>query len=123
MKNKIIKIILICLTVLISVFNYNAYAISNPLEDPSLYTPGLRGSETELVEMTRTILGIVNTVGIVASVIILMVVGIKYMTGSIEEKAEYKKTASAYVLGAMLLFGITTIANILYQIGTSRNSI
>ena len=30
------------------------------------------------------------------------------MTGSVEERAEYKKTMMPYLIGAFLLFGITT---------------
>ena len=41
------------------------------------------------------------------------------MFGSIEEKAEYKKTATIYLVGAILVMGGTTIPNILYKIGTN----
>ena len=58
---------------------------------------------------------IIRTVGIVASVIILMILGIKYMMGSAEEKAEYKKTMIPYVVGAILLFAATTIANAVFN--------
>ena len=119
MKKKIMKIIFICVVLLTSVLNYNIYAISDPLHNPGDYAPGSGAPETELTEMTGQILGIVNTVGIIVSVVVLMVIGIKYMMGSIEEKAEYKKATTAYVIGAILLFGTTTIANILYKIGTS----
>ena len=38
------------------------------------------------------------------------------MLGSIEEKAEYKKTMIYYMLGALLLFSATTLPNILYKL-------
>ena len=59
-----------------------------------------------------------NLVGVIVSVITLMVLGIKYMFGSIEEKAEYKKTAIYYIIGAVLIFSGTTVPNILYIITT-----
>lgn len=118
MKNKIIKIILLFAITLTIFCNYNVQAITNPLENPDAYKNVLNGqSEDRLVDMTGQVLGIVNTVGVVVSVIVLMVIGIKYMMGSIEEKAEYKKAMTGYVIGAILLFGITSIANILYNIG------
>lgn len=61
------------------------------------------------------LMGILQTVGIVAAVLILMVLGIKYMMGSAEEKAEYKKTMIPYIVGAILIFGATTIANMVYN--------
>lgn len=58
---------------------------------------------------------ILTTVGIVVSVIVLVVLGIKYMMGSAEEKAEYKKTLMPYVIGAGLVFAASSIAQIVYQ--------
>ena len=34
-------------------------------------------------------------------------------------RAEYKKTMIGYLIGALMLFSTTTIANILYNIGLS----
>ena len=65
------------------------------------------------------ILGAINVFGVIVSVITLMIIGMKYMFGSIEEKAEYKKTATMYIIGAVLVFSVTTIPNILYKIGSS----
>ena len=41
------------------------------------------------------------------------------MFGSVEQKADYKKAMSGYVIGAILVFAVTTIANLLYNIGQS----
>lgn len=54
---------------------------------------------------------IIRNVGIVLAVVILMILGIKYMMGSAEEKAEYKKTMIPYIVGALLLFAASTIAS------------
>ena len=52
----------------------------------------------------------IRNVGIVVAVLILMTLGIKYMMGSAEEKAEYKKTMIPYVVGAVLLFSASALA-------------
>ena len=70
----------------------------------------------ELKEKTENVLGIVQVIGSVVSVIMLMAIGIKYMLGSVEEKAEYKQTIIPYLIGAALVFSETTIPQILYQI-------
>lgn len=70
----------------------------------------------ELKEKTENVLGIVQVIGSVVSVIMLMAIGIKYMLGSVEEKAEYKQTLIPYLIGAALVFSGTTIPQILYQI-------
>ena len=73
-------------------------------------------SGSEIQTLGGKILGIVQTVGVVLSVLILSVLGIKYMMGSAEEKAEYKKTFIPYIVGAVLVFLAPTIANMVYQL-------
>ena len=53
---------------------------------------------------------IIRNVGIVLAVIVLMILGIKYMMGSAEEKAEYKKSMIPYIVGTVVLFGASQIA-------------
>lgn len=61
------------------------------------------------------ILGIIQVVGIILSVGCLMILGIKYMMGSAEEKAEYKKTFIPYLIGALLLFAASAFAKTIYN--------
>ena len=78
----------------------------------------ITGSETtgtEIQSLGQKIVGILQTVGIVLSVVILVILGIKYMMGSAEEKAEYKKTMIPYIVGAAFIFLAPTIANIVYN--------
>ena len=73
-------------------------------------------TSTDIQDLGGRILGILQTVGVVLSVIILVVLGIKYMMGSAEEKAEYKKTMIPYLVGAVLIFLAPTIANTVYSL-------
>ena len=61
------------------------------------------------------IVRIVSTIGSILSVIVIIVLGIKYMVGSVEEKADYKKTMLPYLIGAAFIFAASSIANIIYQ--------
>lgn len=63
------------------------------------------------------VLTAITNVGIVASIIIIAVLGIKYMLGSLEEKAEFKKDMIPYLIGACLLFGVTAFVKIFMQWG------
>lgn len=71
-------------------------------------------SSTGITSLGATIVGILQVIGIIVAVVVLLVLGIKYMMGSAEEKAEYKKTMIPYVIGALLIFAATTIVNVLY---------
>ena len=59
-----------------------------------------------------------STIGSIVSVVVLVIIGIKYMFGSAEEKAEYKKSLMPYLIGAILVFAASTIASIIYSILT-----
>ena len=56
---------------------------------------------------------------IVIAVIVLLVIGIKYMIGSASEKAEYKKTMIPYVVGAVLVFAGTSLVKVIYSLATA----
>ncbi len=65
------------------------------------------------------IIGMVQAIGTIVSVLIIIVLGIKYMMGSAEEKAEYKKTMLPYLIGAILIFAASTLATMVYNFAIS----
>ena len=65
------------------------------------------------------ILTIITTVGMVLAVVIVAILGIKYMMGSTEEKAEYKKSMIPYIVGAVLVFGASAIGRTVVSFGQS----
>ena len=76
---------------------------------------GNRGDTSSIVNIGQRIIGIVQVVGSLAAVAVLVVLGIKYMIGSAEEKAEYKKTMLPYFIGAILIFAATNIASMVFK--------
>ena len=81
-------------------------------------TNGIKLDKSQIKQFENagnTIFSLVRTVGIISSVEGLMIIGIRYMLGSIEEKAEYKKTLPVYVIGCLLIFAITSLVSILYN--------
>ncbi len=83
--------------------------------EPSSITASKSIESGEITSAGKKIVGILQTVGVVLSVIILTVIGIKYMMGSAEEKAEYKKTFMPYIIGAALIFAASVFAQIAYD--------
>ena len=63
-----------------------------------------------IMNVGGNIVSIVTTIGIIVAVVVLLVLGIKYMMGSASEKAEYKKTMIPYLVGALIIFGASAIA-------------
>ena len=67
------------------------------------------------LEKVNTIVSVIETVGVILSVIILIVIGIKYMLGSVEERADYKKTMIPYLIGAFMVFAVSLIPQIIFK--------
>lgn len=59
------------------------------------------------------ILGIVQVIAVAVAVIMLVVLAIKYISSAPNDKAEIKKHAVIYVVGAVLLFGASAILELI----------
>ena len=79
--------------------------------------------QDEVIGKASTILSVITSLGMVIAVLMSAILGIKYMLGSVEEKADYKKGLIPYFVGAILLFGICTIVKTMQQFGGSINNI
>lgn len=67
----------------------------------------------ELAKAGSKIMGTVMSIASVIAVLTFSIIGIKYMLGSVEEKAQYKKTLFPYLVGAIMVFGITSVIQII----------
>ena len=102
---KQIKIVSIMLVIFMAVATFSNVALATSIPD-QIKTIGQgnpSANANEVVSLGATIVTIMQTVGIVVAVVILLILGIKYMIGSAEEKAEYKKTMIPYIVGAILI--------------------
>ena len=117
--NKIIVALNVLLIVLILGTNIFAAQIQ-----PSQLIGGTANPNavTGLTNIGKQIVSIVQTVGVVVAVVILLVLGVKYLMGSAEEKAEYKKSMIPYIIGAILIFAATTVVNIVYNFANGLNT-
>ena len=107
------KIAICIIAILLTTKCYAVTTVVDPTTfDPSTYT----GSSTEANNMAGKILGAVQAIGNIVSILALVIIGIKYMFGSVEEKAEYKKTMIPYIVGAILMFASVNIIDALYNV-------
>lgn len=113
---KIVNMILIAM-VIISI-SLNCFALT-----PDQITGSENVSGTpQITKLGNDIVGIFQVVGVVLAVVIIIVLGIKYMLGSAEEKSEYKKSMLPYVVGAALIFAGSIFANVIYQFFAGMNA-
>lgn len=93
------------------------------LEDTNNYKPESLGEAPQATTFIGTTLRVVTNIGIIIAIVMLAILGIKYMLGSIEEKAEYKRDLLPYMIGAVLLFGISFVMKIMMAFGDNINNI
>lgn len=104
---KIFVIMYIVLIVIAFLTNASVAMTINDLDAPASYI--FWGTGNNIVQ-------VLTTIGSIVSVIVLVLIGIKYMLGSVEEKAEYKKSMLPYVIGSLCVFGASGIAKLIYDI-------
>lgn len=106
---KIIKIITIILICFLMVSNVISYA-SNPVDNfKGNIDGGANDSKTAIVNIISGILNIVRIIGVSVSVSMLLVVACKYIIASAGDRADAKKYAINYIIGALILFGASGI--------------
>lgn len=110
-RNMIVRIF--CVILMVCMFLSIANTVFAGITPGSLTGEATLGDEGN--DLVSTIIGWLTGIGMAVSVIVLLVLGIKYMIGSAEEKAEYKKTMIPYLVGAILIFGASAIANMIYN--------
>ena len=114
MKNKYIKIAITLFIVFIITISFCNNIILG--FDASAWKPGEMTGGNDIKNFGNTIIGFLQIVGSLVSVIALIIIGVKYMMGSVEEKAEYKKTMLPYIIGAVMVFGISNIMAIIVDV-------
>jgi len=117
MKTKVTKLISILLVVIMLVSISSSVFAAQTMDNviAGMQNAADTADTTKIVEKGGGIMGVLQTIGMIVSVIVLIIIGIKYMMGSAEEKAEYKKTFIPYVVGAVLVFTACAVAGAVVQ--------
>ena len=115
--NRIMKITMIFITIFILLMQISLVYASSSI-NPNDYNPSkYRNSSGEdiLLKRAKIITTTIRSIGIVVSVVTLMIIGIKEMTASAEEKSILKQSMSGYILGAVMVFAMTVIPTLIYE--------
>ena len=117
--NKFLKVIIMFLIVFESIMPI-VFA-SNPNFDVNYENSS--GIPDKLENLTNNTLGtaisIARIVGVVIAIVILTVIGCRYMIAAPGDRADIKKHAIPFVIGAVVLFGATGILDIIVNVAES----
>ena len=132
-ENKFLKII-IAIMIIIAIFNItnnvNAETIVKTKQmlngnngqvtfkqvDIDTIQTGPINPDSGMNTMISKIFGVVQYCCIAAAVIIVITSGVKYMASAPDQKADIKKQAIALVIGAAIIFSISTILRIIANV-------
>lgn len=111
-KQTAIKILAAMLTILMlavcmssTVFANDTNANGDFLISPGDIKPTQTAASNNAQSIAGQILGVVQVIAVAVAVIMLIVLAIKYISSAPNDKAEIKKNAIVYVVGAIILFG------------------
>lgn len=93
------------------------FADVNPGTAIGQINPTYDGNKDFTTKVSR-IIGFLQWAGAIIGVLIIVILGIKYMMGSLEEKADYKKSMVPFVVGAIVIFAAPQIAKLIFTILT-----
>lgn len=122
MKKSIFKNIVIFVLTIIMLSIYVTPVLADATLDPDHWKPESSTEVGALEGKAGTILGVIQVAGTVISVIALILIGVKYVMGSVEEKAEYKKTLLPYIIGAVMLFAASRLVQLIYEWANALNN-
>ena len=125
MKSKILIIIFLILVINMIFFNINkvqADGISDVITGGDNFLEAGKSEDvsidkTKLQDTSNVIYNILLLAGMVAAVVISGILGIKFMIGSAEEKAQIKDALIPFIIGCIVVFGAFGIWKIFINIG------
>lgn len=90
---------------------FDSTSIIQKIEDNSKTTG--KGTD-DLAKTAGKIISLIRNIAVIAGVILLSVLGIKYMLGSAEEKADYKKSLIPLVVGIVVVMAASQIISMIF---------
>lgn len=113
---KLFNIFLVVIMALTIVIMLDNVVFASDLTQIAQQTQIGESLKTEAAPVGNRVIKVMKIIGMIAAVMVLMLVGIKFMVGSVEEKAEYKQTAIIYIVGAILLFATPQLVDFIYNL-------
>lgn len=111
----VLMIAIMLVSVVTPVFATGLTGQLNSLESAMSNESNKADSETtDIMNMVAKIINLIRNVAVIGGVLILTILGFKYMLGSAEEKADYKKSLVPLVVGIVVVMAATSIMSLIF---------
>lgn len=115
MKKNILKIAF-CLIVILSILLISTVSATSIIEDIDNNKGTNTSAGNTVKETGNIIIGTIKVVGTGIAILMLLYIAIKYMIAAPSEKAEFKKTAVVYAVGAVVLFAAPRLVELVMRV-------
>ena len=118
---KIIALVLVLIMGVMAITNISYAAINTAIIDEigtkaETENNAIDTATGKLVTSAGSIVRLIRNIALIAGVILISVLGVKYMLGSAEEKADYKKSFIPLIIGAVVVMAATQIASMIFSL-------
>lgn len=124
MNKKVLKTLSILVLALALVFTFvaPAFAVDTYLDTKYIKAEDSSGAAAAVQSIAGSVLAVAQIVAISVAVIMLIILAIKYISAAPNDKAEIKKHAIVYVVGALVLFSASGILEVIKRFAININS-
>lgn len=117
MKTNLKRIVLFAIIFIFVLAFLGTISFAGETLDPNSYKTDLVYEDaTYIFNKGGQILKILRNIAAIVSLVTITIIGIRYMLGSVEQKAEYKQTMFPVVVGCILVASLATILTIIQSI-------
>lgn len=110
---KKVSIVIMAFVLFVSILNLDAFADNFNLNAFDNDVTSAQGMQNLVNDTASTAISVVRVVCVTIAIVILLVIAMKYMISAPGDRADIKKHAVHYVIGAFVLFAVTGILSIL----------
>lgn len=118
MKSKIMKIMSLSMVLMLMLAVVAMPVMALTIPEPNYNAAGTKGIQ----QGGQNIAGMAAVLGVAVAVAVLIWLAIKYITAAPSDKADIKKSAVAYVIGAVLLFAASGVLALIQNFATDLNN-
>ncbi len=123
--NKTLKIAMTIAMIMAIVFTFSNIVFADSTAESVIggIKPGLNkaGNYSGLQNMASRVISLIQVASIILAVILIAVFGFKFIMGSANEKADYQKSFIPLIVGLVVVFAATSIAQVIMTVANSAN--
>ena len=113
---KIISALLVAIMLIITIAPYALATVDTGIiTDIDQKGKGRAEGSEGVIAIAGNVVKWIRTLAAIAAVIIISILGIKYMIGSTEERAEYKKSFMPLIIGIVVVVAAAQIATMIFS--------